>query len=805
MKILVNDKQVQLYSYEEDIALLERYALLIPNSLPAYYRIIEKTKTDWKIEDIRERLDLPLDEIRSILPKLLTLYPSLDSRTIILLWILGHEIPPIENLTALDPGLSSTDKVKRLLRDYEEYVTKERESIKEKLARRKNIFQELDKFDSVEQEPFILEKTTLTLTITLPNGESLLDTFDALESNKDIPFILLYIEGKSYYKIYRHIPPPAIWIDFVPPKDGLYFKVLHDKDSKIRSKMSLNKLYSDAVWYPNNILSLELSITGTVTVDQITAKILNSFGNRMTIDVLDTKQSFVRGFYDIRGFSLNRAIFTDMIMNDDIVSYFFFTDERRKSALKKHSYTIYYLPGEKVVSKAMSIALNIVAVGDDVTIEVRVSRAKNEDAVEKFRALFSKILGLYDIRKNNVIAEYEEVIPKFMKIANVFIKKTEIKETKKTGKRAIRLRQLRPDIFISQYPDKCQQDSQPYIVALEDKDKVLKQLKNDEHKIMEYEGDIYACAPREKTDSDGRHRWPGLQPNKLANKSRFPYLPCCFKIDQYQRKTSALNKYLSSEEGVVEEDKKKDKRSYILAQTTFAKPGQFIFPPLYVRKTIELCDFPKVKWGDRTILPILRLGVDLGPDSFLRCFLTAFDEEFRNTDEDMVKRFTVVQLREVLSKRDFSICKQELYDYTSDEISSYLLDENSYVDSLLFVTLLSTHFNCNTIVISVDENANCQIEIPRHSQAYLMKDYDENKPMVIIMKYAKKDKIIPYVYELLVNATIANGKFISDIDYVFTHPALISLLICAMYETNDVHIISYDSAAKEYTHPPQNC
>lgn len=803
MKILANDKTIEVSDYEDDQSILNKYSMKIPDSLPSYFKIVAKTKNKYEIDSILLLLSVPIEDLRRNMSFLLSNYPNLDTRTVVMLWskVTGDTTP--DSLMLIDSHLSTPEKIKFAIKTYEETVANERESIKEKLAQQKELFEELDDSESVEQDPFILEQTTITMTLDIPNGESLLDIFDILDVSKDIPFILLEYEGRQYYKIYRHIVPPDTWLDFVPYKNGIYFKVLHDKESKIRSKISIDKLFSDGVWGPDNSISLDISITGVVDEEKIKEKLFKALGNRIEYSQLNTTQSFVKGFYDIRNFSLNRAIFADMILNDKLVSYFFFTNEKNKSILRKQGFTIYYLYGEKTISKAMTISFNILQSGDESTIEVKLSRAKNIDSVEKFRNLFSKILGYYDIKKDGIIAEYEDVIPDFMELANVHVKRDKEKESKKTGERALKLRQAKPDMFVSQYPDQCQQESQPYIVNPDDKERLLEQL-GDPHKLMEYQGDTYACEPRLKSDTSQRHVWPGLQPNKLSNRDVYPYLPCCFKRDQYVRKKSALNDYLASEG--VSDEKKAAKGSYILSQLTFAKPGQYIYPPLYLKKMLSLCDFKKVMWQDRGyIIPIVRVGISLSHDSLLRCFATVFDEDFRNESDETSKAYAILQLRETLASSNFAVCKQELYDYTYEDISSYLLDQGSYIDSLLFINLLNTHYDCNSVVVLVDENANCSIEIPRHSQAYLLKEQDENKPMVVILKYARKDKLIPYTYELLGQISISGGKLISGIDYLFTNTKFKTLMTCASYEANNVYMITYDSISKEYSPNPQVC
>ncbi|NCP46385.1 MAG: hypothetical protein GW818_08205, partial [Flavobacteriales bacterium] len=72
---------------------------------------------------------------------------------------------------------------------------------------------------------------------------------------------------------------------------------------------------------------------------------------------------------------------------------------------------------------------------------------------------------------------------------------------------------------------------------------VKKLQRDDPAKILEYpegSGDFYIC------DSKAR-KYPGLKPDtesvKIGRETKYQYVPCCYPIDQYKKRSSGLNKY----------------------------------------------------------------------------------------------------------------------------------------------------------------------------------------------------------------------------------------------------------------------
>ena len=116
----------------------------------------------------------------------------------------------------------------------------------------------------------------------------------------------------------------------------------------------------------------------------------------------------------------------------------------------------------------------------------------------------------------------------------------------------------------------------------------------------------------------------------------------------------------------------------------------------------------------------LRKGVTKSKNSLLECVLEGVNDDVINMeDEDDIIQY-LNDVREDLG-RDVMLCnsaKQEMYDYSAEQIREYLLDPSKYLDPKLMISLLERKYNCNIFVFNRYGFKSGTLVKPRYLQNY---------------------------------------------------------------------------------------
>ncbi|UUJ75166.1 hypothetical protein [Infectious spleen and kidney necrosis virus] len=112
----------------------------------------------------------------------------------------------------------------------------------------------------------------------------------------------------------------------------------------------------------------------------------------------------------------------------------------------------------------------------------------------------------------------------------------------RTTGRIASLREAEPDVFINTYSRYC--SNMPRIVDVEEAQAIRR--RHGSAYLMDWPlyGETtkrtYACT------HNARNKFPGVHVNRLeANKDAFPYVPCCYTVDQYNKRGSGLTHYIN--------------------------------------------------------------------------------------------------------------------------------------------------------------------------------------------------------------------------------------------------------------------
>lgn len=851
----------------------KRNTLTLPQFLrfSKNYQKFEEGK-EYKIEDIRDILSKwNISSLVNIenLTYIRQLYPNFNGiHNIVYLWFIEQGYAQI-SLNNFEKAYE--DKIKSYLQTLpfnfgnantihttiNEFITKivpsRRKIIRNLVTTQTKIYQKIvNKVNEISLPkiaPFILEEIIEDTFLNIDKGNSLYEIFDALAVSENVPFVVLRDESRSFFKVYEHIIPPNEWIsetstktiisqqnenEIYAPTKAIYFYVLNPIEGKVS--------YSKGVWQEGNSIRI-ITDASVISKDNkldknwtniVRDRLLSSLKNRIEYNIVDTIQEKVAGKFTIlnpkvkgsksdllnlKG-EFNIGIFADLMANNEIFSYFLFTDESEKSILKKEKRVVFYYSStnQKVVGNVGNLTITVTQfiTTDDSWINIRVSRASSLKQVNSFIAIFRYLFAIYKEEYIDIINIYENLYKNVD--FEALIKK--IKPKKKDDKTGIRLQNLRkhnPTAFRMGYSTKCQNQKQPYLVTdinktIEDFKKAPVKmrddlLKNGLLKWPENSNDLYACYPRQEDDKNKTWIFPGLlkqKPNDL-NYEEYPTLPCCFVENQFASAESGETKSKTNKKVDINvEDENITIAERPLSEDKLCPKGRIAKLPLNLQNIAILLDYKSIKTKNKISTPFFRLGVVHSPESFVHCLERAFNEEYINLSlQNKHDRVNFV-LNKISKENDdyFVVSKQELYDYSYDDVRNYFKKRGAYIDPDMFINIFAIYYNCNIVVFNKNKKyPNGELATPRNSITYLQYKPNPKLKTVIIIKYQpnEKDNLAwPYQCELLVKYNLKKGKTpIENTECLFDmSETFIKNIFKIKNKVNDVYITSGDKYSK---------
>lgn len=823
----INGEKFKIFEYDDRQSVFDRYALEKDDeALPSYLyskKFIVMNKKKNVVEDIRDDIKKLKEEDlnnEDLITNILVKYPGIRKRVIGILWILNKYKGKVKgNIDLKGPvkylderGVFSTEtRAEMTINDYKKYVEKERKILKGRVERQLNIFSDLEDIEAVDTTAFILEDTNISLDIQV-GGASLIDIFDSIDVSSSIPFLELSYRGKMYYKVYTKGPKiPLQWLDQPLPRDEPkeYVKFMIINSKMVPTIKNIEKIYSTGVLFetstgiPVHKLETNFKVTKDFTEEEFINIITGSLGDRTVFKILSTEQKGIRGLFRTSAINFNPVILADFLNTNPLASKIFFMDEKLQTILSKNKFYFYYDPNH-LRSPNVSLGISLTRVpGTPGLTQIRITKARNVEQANILRLILSKIFYLYN-------SEFEDISRVYLGLFQPdkigFVASAKQPKEKKTKLRLDQLYKERPDLFRKKgYSTQCQKPFQPYIVPENEVKDVAKKLQTPQ-KLILYEGTWFACEPREDSDpkSAETNVWPGLKPNTKGDEqyqSEAPFLPCCFKMNQYEKKGSHWRRYYDRET-IFGDEQKQEKTTvgYIVGIKKLCEPGRKGELPYLWDKILKLKGYQKVQIGayaktEKEFYPVLRYGVHHSPDSFVHCLEQAFNLSYASySPERRIEQ--VKNVKSELAKMNFSIAKQNLFTEDRETIIKMLESDTAYIDPEKFVDLLQKKYNCNIFLYSYDaeNNPDGQIIIPASSHAYLQREIDEERSTVIVLMYGLKYKPYPYQCELFCQLDVVDGKENKKgIRYSFSKKSMLTkTAIDLFYKCNEVYVANVD-------------
>jgi len=601
----------------------------------------------------------------------------------------------------------------------------------------------------------IIENIKLSLEFNLTI--SLLEFFNNIILDNDVPFSTV---NNKFFKIIKDFTPPHDWLKFSREKKFLLIKVnkknYFDKNN-ILDIENIDNIYSSTIFdigSKGNITAHVSIDTGKndVSREEYIKRFVKIFKND-DIKITNSLEESVTGTFYYPQYGLNNYVLADLIMNDPVFSMLMNINEHEKTTKKKSGLYIHFnhpltghisatITTKKRTSDDISMKYedkNIFPMGENY-IRVRVAKARDLNSLKYFQKLLGYLINRYDQKYNEIINFYRKYIPNFG---------IEIKEDKKESNKHLTLSKQVPEVFVPQYTRNCKLDRNPVLISEE---KALPLI--NKGKAIKFPRDPIQSGSPLPSDGKNQHYYTcnhslyqfiGLKKNRLSNSNNFPFVPCCFIVDQ--RKKDDFRQYY---EGKIPSHQKIDHNQTIIKTDKILSPNQYGILPENIKNFFTLIN------TDHSYEEI-RQGVERSPNSFIQCIVKAL-----NIKKD------VKNIRKKLATPAYAaLCRQEMYDVTSKEIEKQIANTNLYFDPKLFIHLLEYYFNCN-IFIFTKKSGEGKIILPRHKQSYY-KNLNQHKCIYIFEHWGSESDHAKFPQcEIIVRYNINKG-----VQNILTRPQLI--------------------------------
>ena len=791
--------------FENDISILLKRAKEL--DIPSKFVKISDNKYTNMIEEINTLILAGKN-----LPELYKIFETITPEDLIMRYSLKEEDSLLKiNNFYKSLGLDKIRNKQELLllrRTWFKKLEEEKSYEMEKLESIEQIQGELLRYKELEYSPIKINSTIIFAQMQMKNGETPTlndgyEIFDLSVPKEELPYLrwnTTLEKNREVIKLYKgktleNRPEyskiiPSISLKEIP--NTLNFSVLKaDGNSYLKGTYSLEK----------NLMKIK------VPTESNKEKVLKNITNSLALDIVSMDENSISGDLYIFDIEINDLLLSHMVLNDDTFSnYFFMKDMSTPFALKKQLKLFYRsLSGldleddQKPSSVSFNITQNYAKGGEIVNvlkdgietekileekepyIRINISSAESLKIAQDFVKIFSTLLTRYKENEEYFKDFYISYIPEFKNYEEDVTCVRKIGKDGNDNSKSRILKQVAPELFIAGYPRKCPCEQQPLSIPEDQIDQWKKTTFEHKNEILKRQ--VLSLPPNDPkyhfVCPDDKFPFPGVKTNKLENKDLFPGLPCCFKEDHMESKSSKYSKIFK--EGIIESIKPditpKESESHTIKSDKILKIGRYGTVPSSINDLLKT---------DPTITEIRRKGVPRSVNSLLHCLSIAIDDEKYIKSKDKEKYISYLRLV-ISDKIHPSLCKQEMYDFTNDEILYSLKDQKSFLDPNLYYRAIEKTYGINLFVFapSSDEEKRLKnkegskgvIELPRFKLFY-SRTPSPDLPTILIYRTmgSESDNLSYPQCELLISyEDEIEKKFFDKTIYSIVYNALLSV------------------------------
>ena len=373
-------------------------------------------------------------------------------------------------------------------------------------------------------------------------------------------------------------------------------------------------------------------------------------------------------------------------------------------------------------------------------INIRISQAESREVVNRFIVTFGLLMKYYRYNRSPIDLLYRDLLPEVVKDIPALVTEASTKNTKAAAARARRrhaamrtvsnahnLMAQVPQIFGPGYTSKFQGEAQPHLI---EEDEVatwqnkLNPATGQPYEVLAFPNEdpyYFVCTGAKKP-------YPGVAINKTSTKNEYPYIPCCYANEQISTNKRTLYKdYLNGVLPHIEVGAKADKK---ISTNKILNPDRIAF----IGKSIDAT----LRTYESDVIDIVRYGTVRSPNSLIHCVLAARQEDAYISANPHGREAIAIEYRAQIAASVYpELMKQELYDYSNEEIMQKLADPAVFLDPLLFYRAIEEYFKLNLFIFApADEyqsDTSGIFEVPRfrlfHAQAQRL-----DRPVILILR-----------------------------------------------------------------------
>lgn len=494
-------------------------------------------------------------------------------------------------------------------------------------------------------------------------------------------------------------------------------------------------------------------------------EIINTISRNTPLSISNIIETKLSAIFRIFNVAINDITFIDMLLNDDVMNTYLHLDERvtfwsekRRLILHMKSIEYTYLNQEDM-ENMQEMPTELIAMitqvettrlekyklynSDDVIkfdvgdsyIEINVIRSLSRSSLYRFFDIINKLISYYITNKSGVEKEYLKIFP-MLSFEGPKLNKKSRKEKRVPAKaKREELKIYAPDVFLTNFPRLCQKNRQPIVLETdEDVQKHTSQTFRYRDEIRNREVLRY---PRDNPiynfgcDSV-KTPFIGVKKSNLPNSDIYPYIPCCFEKPQMDEgtRTGYKDYYIGTKTASTHRTKHRVITDKLLDYGSYG---------LVNRKLENLFEnFTKKE------LEILRYGVVRSNNSFIHCVMTALKDPYylslaTQTEKELYIRDVKLN---IFNDLQIPLGKQELYDYTEDEILDLVLSDEKFLDPKLVFRYIEEFFDVNIFVFKykrdfVTSEVIAKLELPRY-KLFHSRLIDQSRKSILILKNSDK-------------------------------------------------------------------
>jgi hypothetical protein len=488
----------------------------------------------------------------------------------------------------------------------------------------------------------------------------------------------------------------------------------------------------------------------------------------------------ISGSFTVYNINIIDEIFLHLVMNNPLFNTYLYVEESQKSFAVKQRLIIHYrgaisdptgtsraavsatisedrIPrGEKIIIlNELGQPVQYVVPNPEglVVIRVKMTKASSRRVANQFVNILSRLFRIYVQEGGALLNEYLRFIPDYQLVINQKMQELAggletVQPGQETGleseSRITQLQKYASDIFVKNYARQCQKPLQPRgisaneIPAAERRTFINRSGIAEARQVLPFPPSnpryFFVC-PNDK------YPYPGVKVNKtLSNKHEYPFIPCCFQINQVSRAGSNWNLYVSG--GEPRAAKTNARSSHEIKTDKSLPPGRFGFVDSMVVNFIR-------KYSDESG-EIRRYGVPRSTNSFIHCVaLGVEDPNYVNSPD---REAWVSQVRTNLFNLRIrpELLRQEMFDMTNDDIIEHATNEDEFFDPLMYYRAMEELFDCNIYIFALNDKdrrtgqETSLLQLPRHKYFHVHPPVPRSKNVLIVRHWGSESDDLEY-------------------------------------------------------------